>query len=186
MAAVNFVFAQDASKLPSGYYIYMGPKPGATPPIGLTLNWDGSIVWQNNDKAPAQTEKPQPKSVPRENSSTPVSDDSVQWEIRNYPFIKWKAHHITTIPGGIAQLSTNYDDASFQSPLKCKLVLGKIAQIPNEVKVQLLDANGFKLIEVRIYGGSFHPVPGTIFVEANTDHYCNEQEYRKVRDYLVE
>jgi hypothetical protein len=180
-------FSQEQSSLPPGYYIYLGSRPGKLLPKAFTITGQGSVVWQDDGQSASavQTTSGQTTSTrsdaPKEEGSQ--TDTQTQWDSYNYPLIKWKAHPITTIPGGVAQLDTTFE--SFRSYIKYRLRLFKIATIPYSVHVQLLDSNGFNLHEFEVYSYSFHPIPGTSLVEAADETYCMEKDYRRARDYSI-
>jgi hypothetical protein len=135
-----------------------------------------------------------PKSDITQPSETQRSE--VAWESYRYPVIKWKVHPITTIPGGIAQLSTTIDPTGkFGGPvMRFQLKLFKIERVPRMTTVELLDVNGFKLIEFHIAGGQFHPIPGTEVVEASDTADLDSiirtdsgsiDSYKRVAEYTV-
>lgn len=112
----------------------------------------------------------------------------VQWEKRSLSMIKWKEHPITTIKGGTARLITTFDrkGGSYGTgAVKYQLFLNNIPFVPDEMSVQLLDKNGFKTVEFKLYHENFHPVPGTSMMVASEEWTCLGKDYHKARDYVV-
>jgi hypothetical protein len=185
------VLAQKQSKLPAGYYIFMGRQPGSSPPKAVVINDDGSIHWQDVGKAPvaqsdrASNQAPQPVA---KSGQLPENHSGSQWEMYKYPMIRWRPHPITTVPGGVAQLTTTFDSTAgsySEAAVKYKLTLFNVPEIPYDVQVQLLDGNGFKVLEFQVYQSAFHPVPGTSLIEVSDECTCTEKAYKQARDYTV-
>lgn len=196
-ASSILVKAQDSSSLQPGFYIYLGMQPGRSVPRGFSINSAGGILWQDPNKSPDE----KVEAAPRPTGKKPVATASnSQFEEYNYPIIKWKPKPISGVPGAIVQLSTTYEI----SDLKYKLTLFRAptsaqpkagargiqeastsVEIPNQITVQLLDSNGFKLSEFTVNQRQWEQIPGTSVLESRDKINCNEWDYRRSRDYSV-
>jgi hypothetical protein len=165
-----------AGRLPPGHYTYLDSDP----PAKFNVKDDGSILWSNAAKPSKPAARSSNAHKPPSLRAT-VATSRYQWDRKNNTLIEWKAHPVTTIPSGEAKLSTDYQEGS----LKYKLTLSKVQKMPYWLYLQLLDANGFQLTEVSIFGSDFHPVPGTELLEATGTSLLNETDYRRAADYLV-
>lgn len=186
------------SNLPAGYYIYLGSHPGQDSPKAFTIKFDGHGEWHQQPirVAPATTVTPMTATAlkrgePAPKQATPTAAANVNWDSYSWPLIAWKPHPITTIPDGIAVLETKFDGdlmTNYGGRTKYKIRLFKVdkAKMQHSLRVQLLDANGFKIVEFRVPRDSFHPVPGTSLLEAFDEFRCSHKEYSEARDYLVE
>jgi len=205
LVGTDSAHAEEHSKfdLTPGYYIYLGPQPGRVAPRAFTINGTGSVYWQDNttsteEKLPGLDLSPLPANRPsRQSASSQPSSD--QYESINYPIIKWKPKPISSLPGGFVQLSTTYE----QNYVKYKVTLFKSkslqaapkngmnpplspAGIPTfPIDVQLLDQNGFKLVQFTVNQNQWDVIPGTNVLEARDQLSCNEWDYKRSRDYTV-
>ena len=103
------------------------------------------------------------------------------FEKYDYPTIKWRAKPLTDAPGAIAQLSTTYDQPS--KSMKYRLTLFK-APNKNQAEIQLLDGQGFKLMQLQ--ASDFHAVPGAPDVNEARDSFpCGEEQYKQASDYSI-
>lgn len=192
------VKAQDSTGLQPGFYIYLGMQPGRSVPRAFSINSAGGILWQDPNKSPDDKVDPPPRTTGKKPAATNLSGS--QFEEYNYPIIKWKPKPISGVPGAIVQLSTTYEI----SDLKYKLTLFRAptstqpkagargiqetassVEIPSQITVQTLDANGFKLTEFTINQRQWEQIPGTSVLEARDKIGCNEWDYRRARDYSV-
>lgn len=195
-------FAEDSKyDLQPGYYIFMGMQPGRTAPKGFTINSAGVVNWQDPNKladdGAIPAEPPRSKGKPAPPAGSRASSE--QFESYNYPMIKWKPKAISRIPGAIVQLATTfelnemkYKLTLFKTPSEVKVSGSQGVQeasnalmVPSRVSVQLLDQNGFKLIEFSIGSQQWDQIPGTNVLEARDKLNCNEWDYRRSRDYSV-
>jgi hypothetical protein len=168
--------------LPSGYYIYLGPQPGKSPPEGFTVTEDKHVLWQRSIKQDSS------------NSTVPTSVGKAQekdsfFESYEYPIIEWKAQPIGGLPGAFAKLRTTYDDNNpgryGKGSVKYRLTLVKVpSAIANPVVgVEIFDKGGFKLANFSAL--RFHQIPGTTLLEATGDQECREEDYRQAWSYAV-
>lgn len=196
--AAILVKAQEAGSLQPGFYIYLGMQPGRTPPRAFTINSAGGILWQDPNKAPEDKVETAPRSTSKKPAVPTLSNS--QFEEYNYPIIKWKPKPISGVSGAIVQLSTTFE----MNDLKYKLTLFRAGtnsqtkagphgisetttslEVPNQINVQLLDQNGFKLSEFTINQRQWDQIPGTTVLESRDKINCNEWDYRRARDYSV-
>jgi hypothetical protein len=114
------------------------------------------------------------------------SGDDNQIETNEYPTLKWRAKPLPDAPGSIVRLWTKFEAGpSKDTPgaLKYKLTLFKAIRKDSR-EVQLLDAQGFKLMQFN--AADFHDIPGAPdIVEARDAVPCSEADYKNVRDYSV-
>lgn len=110
-------------------------------------------------------------------------------ESEDYPTIKFRAKPLDD-KGAIVQLSTRFEgdkgDPAAQSAsgkVNYKLTIFK-APDKSQCEVQLLDVDGFKLLQFD--ASDFHQLPGTADIMESRDSYaCSEDLYRRVRDYSI-
>jgi hypothetical protein len=170
-------------RLPAGHYIYLDSDP----PTKLEIDESGGIHWSSTARLSSQaTPKPETARAP---AARPVRPQplATQWEKKEYPVIEWKAHPLTTVPGGVVKLSTRYENGY----IKYRLTLFKISELNRfgRTTFQLLDSSGFQVSHVSISNGEFHPVPGTSLLEATgvSSYYerITEPDYQRAADYVV-
>lgn len=204
MAAVPPLSAQESrSELQPGYYIFLGMQPGRQAPKGFTVNSAGLINWQDPNKLSDDSSISSDLSHHLRNGKSAASHaspaPSEQIESYAYPMIKWKPKAVSRIPGAIVQLATTYEVNElkykltlFRAPTEVKSSGSSGVQetrnsylIPSRVSVQLLDQNGFKLLEFSVGSNQWDQIPGTSVLEARDKISCNEWDYRRSRDYSV-
>jgi hypothetical protein len=114
------------------------------------------------------------------------SGDDNQIETNEYPILKWRAKALPDASGSIVRLWTKFEEGPNKDTpgsLKYKLTLFKAIR-KDLREVQLLDAQGFKLMQFN--AADFHDIPGAPdIVEARDTIPCPEADYKKVRDYSV-
>jgi hypothetical protein len=113
-------------------------------------------------------------------------DPDSPFESYEYPTIKWRAKSLSDADGAIGRLWTTYEpNGSPEKPglMKYKLTLFK-ATNKSMREVQLLDAQGFKLLQFQ--AGDFHDIPGAAdVIEARDGVACQEDVYKKAQDYSI-
>jgi hypothetical protein len=68
--------------------------------------------------------------------------------------------------------------------MRYKLTVFKAPEPPRQLQVQLLDKNGFKLLQFD--ASDFQKLPGTTsLLESRQDFPCSEIDYRQATDYSV-
>lgn len=185
--------SETVANLPDGYYVYVGTRPMQATPKWVVVNPDSTIAWLNQNesaaipaRAPqAQAADPNPSS-PVKPASAVTSDKPTQGEFESYeyPKIKWKAKPLPSGPNAIAQLHTTYEVGApgQQGVMKYRLTVFK-GDNKGAYEVQLLDSNGFKLMQFN--ASDFHKVPNSELMESRESIACDENEYRQARDYSV-
>jgi hypothetical protein len=118
--------------------------------------------------------------------SKPGGTGDSQIESSEYPTIKWKPQQLSDAPDAIVRLWTTYaadsKDAT-QGAMKYKLTLFKATQKDGR-EVQMLDSNGFKILQFN--ASDFHAMPGAPdIVEARDSVPCSEDQYKNASDYSV-
>jgi hypothetical protein len=163
------------TRLPAGYYLYLGPQPGkADSPRGFHVDSSGKVTWDGSDPPPAARAAEQPQV-----------DDSVQpqyenCESANYPVLNWKPRPVGDVPDGVAKLWTTFD----ANKIRYKLTLFKVARDAASFRrVQLLDDHGFEV--KKITAVDFVPVGDSELLEARGEQYCTPGDYQRIRDYVV-
>lgn len=182
------------TNLPAGYYVYLGDHPGQDTPRGLRIKFDGYVDWQTPPTRTTTNVTPMTATVlKREATGQQPKEKNADfnWDSYSWPVIVWKPHPVTTITDGVAVLETKFDGdltKNFGGKAKYKLRLFKVdkTKLPYFIRVQLLDASGFKLVEFQVSRDSFHPIPGTSLLEAVDEFHCPSKEYSEARDYLVQ
>lgn len=174
---------ETVTDLPEGYYLYVGSRPAQTPPKWVFVDPAHVISWVNEAppiSTPAKSDKPAVAT-----KAGGKKDENSPYEEYEYPKIKWRAKPLPGAEGAIAQLSTTYERAANggQGAAKYRLTLFK-AGGKGSHEVQLLDANGFKLLEFN--AADFHEIPGSDLMEARDSFACDEDQYRQARDYSVD
>ncbi len=176
--------------LPAGDYLYLG-APGQAP-RAFSISSAGDISWKEN--VPKTNVQIAVAGVGQLGENRDISrkpkkrNRNFQWDYRKYPIIRWKAHPVTIMPGASAQMNTSFDtkeDMFGRGLLKYSMRISEFPPNCEAVGIQLLDANGFKLIEFDIARNQFHPVPGSSVLEASDEQPCKKKEYWQARDYLV-
>lgn len=119
-------------------------------------------------------------------SGQPPTDENSPFEMYDYPTIKWRPKPVAGVEGAIAQLWTTYEtrgEGGKSGKINYRLTTFKA---PNKMdyEVQLLDKNGFKLMQFN--ATDFHQIPGSSeILEARDSYVCDEDEYRRVQDYSI-
>lgn len=107
-------------------------------------------------------------------------------EMYDFPTIKWRAKPLAAPVGAIGQLWTNFectDEQHQTGTLNYRLTLFK-ATDNRQCKIQLLDENGFKLMQFDV--SDFHQVPGAADVTESRDSTtCDEDKYKRAADYVI-
>lgn len=201
--------AQPGSDLPEGYYLYLGKELNDSLNKRLKITADGHIHWMPVEGAGQDKEdgglfsRFRKKPIGANNqtetngqatgSSGTKSDgsdncDSLIAENR-YPFIKWR-----TVPvsgsysdDSVCQLTTTMEKMGviYTERMKVSIVLAKLPRFPSVVEVNLLDKDGFKIFQFAIRGDCFHHIPGNDAIEAKETINCDENIYRKAKQYAV-
>lgn len=178
---------ETVANLPDGYYVYVGPRPMQAEPKWVVVNPGGTISWLNKGAsvvAPTSTASVG-TTKPAVNKVAAATDASQgQFEKYAYPVIKWKVKPLSGTGNPVAQLHTTFEPGApgEKGTVKYKLTLFH-APGNGSRKVQLMDANGFKLVEFD--AGNFMEIPNSELIESNESFPCDENEYRQARDYSV-
>jgi hypothetical protein len=181
---------ETVANLPDGYYLFLGQKPAQASPKWVVVNPGGGIAWLN-------VGAPAPNAVLAQNvalasnsgnNAAPkvVVDSNSAFEKYEYPLIKWKAKPLGDSAEAVAQLQTTFEPAGADSQkgeVKYRLTLFKTANHGARA-VQLLDANGFKLLQFN--ASDFHAVPNSELMEARDSFDCEQAQYLQARDYTVD
>lgn len=201
--------AQSGTDLPEGYYLYLGKDEKDSLNKRLKITADGQIHWMSVDgvgmdkeegglfsrfkrksiSANGQAEQTGQGSVSAGSKSDGAdSTDSYIAENR-YPFIKWRT---VPVSGSFSeesacQLTTTMEKIGviYTERMKVSIVIAKLPRFPNAVQVHFLDKDGFKIFQFAIRGDCFHHIPGNDAIEAKETISCDENIYRKVKQYAV-
>lgn len=202
-------WAQPGADLPEGYYLYLGKDINDSVNKRLKITADGHIHWIPAETAEQDKEEsglfsrfrkktnggisqPEPNGqVSKSSGTNPDGSDLIDSFIveNRYPFIKWRTVPVsgTYSDDSVCQLTTTMEKMGviYTERMKVSIVLAKLPRFPNFVQVHFLDKDGFKIFQFAIRGDCFHQIPGNDAIEAKETINCDENIYRKTKQYAV-
>lgn len=141
--------------------------------------------------AMAPTYIPPSSITPRPPQTPKIDQIDDDFDVNQYPTIKWKLKEIATMPGAYAQVTTKFERSIMNdfrnfNKVRYKIIVTNSRVAPSVLRVQFLDREGFKIGEIQTRYGEFAPIPNTSLFEANGDtSWYQEDTYRKARGLTI-
>ena len=159
---------ESVNDLPSGQYLYLGVDGTISKPF--EIDKPGEFSWK---VGPMLAVSPVVSPIVQTFHQSPEMIDC------KYPYISWVEKRIGKTKS-VATIWTNYD----ADLVRCRLRLDHLTMI-QDMSVQMLDKNGFKLFQMEFLAKTFQPVSNSTAFEAQGSYSFDENSYRRVRSYLV-
>jgi len=169
---------QNGNELPPGQYQYLG-RTGDSIPKRFSVTPDGAIHWEEADSAHTA------------GSSQKTSVEAA--EQYDYPLVKWKGKRLQGSAKAIGWLTTTFDRGYLKYQLTLEVEGGLIksgegvikAAIKSGLTVQLLDTNGFRLVDFVIPGYLIHETSKESVAEARGEIPIPEPLYQQARNITI-